>query len=798
MRIPFLLLLAFAAPIGGCGDDAPRRPTSHERMVALLDEIQARTDAENRLLGDELGRRAKQQLAELAQRGGPEPPLQRANLHYIAGTYDLRQGRIREGINHYIRAIEVLPPEHQSGPATAELLFEIGVAYLHLGETENCRARDGAESCILPIRPGGLHVETEGPSKAGQYFIEALRHEGADPGSDTMMAARWLLNIAAMTIGRYPQDVPSELLIDASAFEAEIEFPRFENVEPMLGLDTRSLGGGVIVDDFDGDDDLDVVTSTCDTAGPMRYFRSNGDGTFGDATEAAGLTGLRGGLNLVQADYDNDGDPDVLVLRGAWYRTAGRHPKSLLRNDGGRFMDVTFDAGLGDVHAPTKTAAWADYDNDGDVDLYVGNESDAEVRAPCQLFRNEGDGTFTDVAREAGVAEMLFAMGAVWGDYDGDRLPDLFVSAGGDNRLYRNLGDGTFRDMAAEARVTAPAASFATWWWDFDNDGALDLWVGASTGSVGLVARWALGLPLVSGDSTAVRFPRETTSALGARRKLELSCLYKGNGEGRFENVAAAAGIGYPTQPMGANFGDLDHDGWLDFHLGEGDLPFSELRPNRTFVQRGGRFADVTMAGGFGHLHKGHGVAFADLDHDGDEDVWVRLGGAVPADRSFDALFENPGFGNHWITVKLVGRESNRSSIGARIRAEFTDGGEARSVWRWVSSGGSFGANPLRQTIGLGKAASIDALEIWWPTTDRTQTFRNVAADRAVEIVEGEDAIRELRVRPLRLGGKATRHRRRRRMSPPRRASRGGRARPGVETRPAPVRISCDEGANPA
>jgi hypothetical protein len=171
---------------------------------------------------------------------------------------------------------------------------------------------------------------------------------------------------------------------------------------------------------------------------------------------------------------------------------------------------------------------------------------------------------------------------------------------------------------------------------------------------------------------------------------------------------------------MGANFGDLDHDGWLDFHLGEGDLPFSELRPNRMFRSREGRrFDDVTMAGRFGHLQKGNAIAFADLDADGDEDVWVRLGGMVPGDRAHDGVFRNPGFGNRWITVKLTGRESNRSAIGARIRADFRDRGAVRSVWRWVSSGGSFGANPLRQTIGLGGAESIDVLEIYWPTTDR-------------------------------------------------------------------------------
>jgi len=751
MRKPLGALLFVVGAIGGCGGtDEPPVPGSQERMIALLDEVQARTEAENRFLGGESGRRAERELEQLGPTGDP---LRRANLHYFAGLYDLRQGRSREAITHYIQAIDALPPELQGGQATAELLFDIGVAYLRLGETEN-GSRQSADDSILPIRRGGLHIETEGSSKAGQYFIEAMRHEGADPESDTMMAARWLLNVAAMTIDRYPGDVPPEFLIDASAFTSEIEFPRFENVAPKLGLDTFDLAGGVVVDDFDGDGDLDVVTSTCDTAGPIRFFRNEGDGSFADQTEAAGLARLRGGINLVQADYDNDGDPDVLVLRGAWYGAAGRHPNSLLRNDGGRFRDVTFDAGLGDVHAPTKTGAWADYDLDGDLDLYVGNESSDEVRAPCQLFRNEGDGTFTDVAHAAGLAEMLFAMGAVWGDYDGDRRPDLFVSAAGANRLYHNLGDGTFRDVAAEAGVTAPAASFAAWFWDFDEDGALDLWVGASTGSVGLVARWAQGLPLPSGGAGPGRFPKESMSAAVARRGLELSCLYRGDGHGKFENVAAQWGLDYPTQPMGANFGDLDHDGRLDFYLGEGDVPFSELRPNRMFLQRGGRFVDVTMAGGFGHLQKGDAIAFADLDADGDEDVWARLGGAVPGDRAFDALFENPGFDRHWLTVRLVGRESNRCAIGARISAEFEDGGERRTVRRWVSSGGSFGANPLRQTIGLGAATKVDRLEVWWPTTDRTQTFRDVAPDRTVEIVEGDDRIREIRVRPSRIGAR--------------------------------------------
>ena len=163
-------------------------------------------------------------------------------------------------------------------------------------------------------------------------------------------------------------------------------------------------------------------------------------------------------------------------------------------------------------------------------------------------------------------------------------------------------------------------------------------------------------------------------------------------------------------------------------------------------------FANVTMAGGFGHLQKGHGVSFADLDNDGDQDVYVQMGGAYPGDKFNDALFENPGFGNHWITIKLEGRQSNRSAIGARIHARIDEGGKQRSVYRHVNSGGSFGCNPLRQTIGLGKAERILKLEIFWPTTGKTQTFADVGTNQIVRIVEGEDRYNRIQLKTLRLG----------------------------------------------
>ena len=196
---------------------------------------------------------------------------------------------------------------------------------------------------------------------------------------------------------------------------------------------------------------------------------------------------------------------------------------------------------------------------------------------------------------------------------------------------------------------------------------------------------------------------------------------------------------------MGSNFGDLDNDGFPDFYLGTGYPNYEALIPNLMYRNRGGDgFSDVTTNGGFGHLQKGHGVAFADFDNDGDQDVFEELGGAFPGDAFANALFENPGFDNHWIKLKLVGVESNRSAVGARIRLEITEDSKTRSVFKHVNTGGSFGSNPLRREVGLGYASKIDVLEVFWPTTGKTQRFEDVDVDQLIEITEGQATYRRL------------------------------------------------------
>jgi hypothetical protein len=717
-------------PSPGDAPAATGGTTPREEFLAFARQLRA---GSNMFLGD-------------APIAGLRAALDRTDLdpgsRYLAlmnmARFDVREGRTAEGIARIEEAGALLQSLASGMPAGAETALADyhearAIAHARHAENQNCVLRHGTDSCILPFRGQAVHVVQEPGREALKSWAEVLRRR-----SD--LQALWLINVVAMTLGEHPRALPPQARLDFDRYQSDPGLGEFVDVAPALGLATFSLAGGVAVEDFDGDGLLDIVTSTSDPEDHLRFHRSNGDGTFTPREREAGLRDQLGGLNLISTDHDNDGDVDLLVLRGGWLAQEGCIRNSLLENDGhGVFEDVTREVGLAEPAYPTQAGAWADFDDDGDLDLYVGNEvrtnpDGTAVAYPSQLFRNDG-GRFVDVAPAAGVTNDRQAKGLSVGDHDNDGDLDLYVSNIGPNRLYRNEGGMRFVDVAEAAGVTEPAGrSFVPWFFDVDEDGWLDLWVPAYDASPADLAADLLGQPL----------------------QCHLPRLYRNNRDGTFTDVAQVMGLHHPYRPMGASFGDLDNDGWLDMYLGTGDPELTSLMPNvALWNDRGRRFLDVTHATRLGHLQKGHGVGFADLDGDGDQDVFHQLGGFLRGDRFHDALFVNPGHGGHHLHVSLVGVRSNRPGVGVRLEVEVETPAGLRVIHRASGSVSSFGGSPLsRQEIGLGDATRIRELRAVWPSSGTRQAFRDVPLDAHVELREDATALRTLPRRTFRLGGR--------------------------------------------
>jgi hypothetical protein len=620
---------------------------------------------------------------------------------------------------------EMLKRLQSEGTAPQQVVKRVlGMSNLRLGERVNCIKNHTGESCIFPIRGGGVQQDTAATRSAINYYTDILTKNPND------LESKWLLNVGYMAIGRYPDEVPKQLLIPGLTAPDSIAVKPFTDVAMQKGLQIGNMAGGSVVDDMNNDGYLDIVTTGWDLTEGMHYFQNNGNGEFKDIAAAAGIDKITGGLNLVQTDYNNDGFKDLFILRGAWLRNYGEEPTSLLRNNGdGTFTDVTKKAGLFSLR-PSHSAAWADYDNDGWLDVYVGHETTVgKDNYPNELFMNNKDGTFREVAHAAGCDFSLFVKGVTAGDYNNDDLTDLFLSTlDGKKVLLQNMGmkngNISFKNVSVEAGLSKDSVkTFPTWFWDYDNDGNLDL--------------------LFTGydfEKSLAWYCAESALGLGTQRSGK-AFVYRNKGDGTFEDVSEKLGLNSLVYAMGANFGDINNDGYPDMYFGTGNPVFQSLIPNKMFLNlEGKKFADVTSSSRLGNLQKGHGVSFADLDNDGDQDIYVEMGGAYPGDAYQNSLYINPGQNNnHWLKISLEGKDANKAAIGAKIKLTIDENGSTRSVYKVLNSGGSFGSNPLMQEIGIGQATTIKKLEIKWPGCRHVQTLENIKADQQIHITEGNN-----------------------------------------------------------
>jgi enediyne biosynthesis protein E4 len=546
-------------------------------------------------------------------------------------------------------------------------------------------------------------------------------------------------------IGLDPED-PPPLFVDVTA-ESGIRFQHVNGDPDTKDYIFEAKGGGIGAFDYDNDGWIDILVvqgSTLEmikngTSPSMALYRNKGDGTFEDVTQKAGLTHRGWGMGVAFADVDNDGWTDIFLTYLG--------PDVLYRNNGdGTFTDVTAESG---IVAPgwSTSAAFGDYNSDGFLDLYIAGYLDVGPdKLPkrlssgvCEylgqpvmcgprglpgarnyLYRNNGDGTFTDVTEQSGAAdrEHYFGLGVVWADINNSGLPDIIVANDATpNLVFVNNGDGTFDEKGFISGLAVSGdgneqASMGVDLADYDNDGLLD--------------------------------------AYFTHFASDYSTLYRNEGDLLFQDVTGPAEVQKPEWPLvswGTRFVDFNHDGWKDlFHTNGHVYPFLKTSQSKeTYSQQAGILYINRKNGTFREaseetgpdLHKqivGRGVAFADFDNDGDIDFIIATMNGTPL------LFRNDRRDrNNWVMFKTVGKTSNRDGIGSRIKIKT---GQLEQLWEIKRTVGIYSASDPRAHFGLGKADRIELVTVRWPS-GKTQEFRDVPANSHYTLDEEEGLLEE-------------------------------------------------------
>ena len=629
-----------------------------------------------------------------------------AAVHLGVGFLRMKPDQLMdlEGARDAFAAARALEPEN------LEAVFYFGKVSAHLGDWNQAVSAFGE---ILKRKPNNFSIlyqlamiayRQENFGLAAEYLQRA-----AETSRDNLIV-RWALYLAFRSLGGYPADLDPALRFKMAAEETIETGVRLVDVAGEYGVARLDLGRGSAWADYDLDGDLDLFTMGHFSG--LALYRNEGD-RFSEQTAAAGFEG-KSGMGCLFADYDNDGDPDLYITRDGWY---GGRPNSLWRNEGNdQFTEVGAAAGVDDAGS-SFTASWGDLDNDGHLDLFVANGVTGDG-TPSRLYRGDRREGFADVAEQAGVRPAR-SIGSALGDYDNDGDLDLYVANFNQlNSFYRNDTDHQsseilFTDVTRETRTQLPVGGYFTLFFDYDNDGDLDLFCSELS------------------DYDTALYTRQHGRT---RRDKHRPALYRNEGTGSFVDATYRSGLGKSYGTTGAQFGDVNGDGFPDIYLANGGEEMNRFEPDALLLNlKGQRFVDIALQIGMEQLGKGYGVSFADFDGDGDQDVYVPIGGTFPGDTWENRLYRNDSSRTAWLTLRLEGTQSNRDAIGARVR--LTAGGAERHAA--IDGGSGFAStNSLQLEIGLGQAEKVDELEIRWPS-GQTDRWIDLDVDQMLKVREG-------------------------------------------------------------
>ncbi len=517
-----------------------------------------------------------------------------------------------------------------------------------------------------------------------------------------MLRMLLLPTLAVLVLGR------GDLMADPSHLKGGTngkgpgDLPVFTDVAAAVGMKTTGFTyGNPIWGDFDGDGNLDLFADNHFNAAPYLY-RNNGNGSFTDIQSTSGIMGGGDKHGSAWIDYNNDGKLDLSITKGARGGSGLGMKMDLLYENlgGGQFADHGEAAGVTNAWGRGRSMAWADIDHDGNLDLL-----DVNLKTDLVLYRNNGDGTFTDITAQAGLVGLQYVEGA-FADYDNDGFPDIFCTSSvlrdaPNDLLLRNNGNGTFTNVTTQAGILPVTGGRALAWGDYDNDGDLDLFLSRGTD------------------------------------ELFHQILYRNNGNGTFTDVSDAAGLGAMTNNRAAAWGDFDNDGYLDLYEVDSGLDPVGKGPNSLYRNNGnGTFTNVAAATGVEAraVSRGRGSAWGDYDNDGFLDLFVTNGeDNTDFNTGPQFLYHNSGNGNHWLKIKLVGTTSNRQGLGAKVTFR------ARRLTQFRELNGADGhfygqgAAPLH--FGVGPVTMISRIMVEWPS-GRVQQVRRVAVDQEITITE--------------------------------------------------------------